>query len=295
MNRLGFVGLGDMGAAMAGRLLELHPLRVWDRTKTRSNALAAHGAVTCDTPARLAAACDLVGLCLTSDDAVDAVLFGDDGLLADRSSHGLTIVNLSTGSSEYAREVASRTAGLGVAWVEAPVSGGPEAARDRQLTMFIGDTIDAVSSAEPLLAALSANRTRLGGAGSSQAAKLCNQIIVAASLKAIAKTIAIARAAGVDVACLPAALRGGFADSRPLQLFGPRMAAHRFYPRSGSIALMAKDAAFAAGMAAAIGVEAPMLRETRHSLDRAVAHPEVSPDDDLSALLRLFDRTDRDD
>jgi 3-hydroxyisobutyrate dehydrogenase-like beta-hydroxyacid dehydrogenase len=114
-------------------------------------------------------------------------------------------------------------------------------------------------------------------------------MIVASNLLVIAETLAIARKGGVDVAALPAALKGGFADSTPLQIFGPRMAAHQFEPRLGAIALMEKDVRLAAAMATESGAHAPMLALVSELYRTACTQPEIGGTRDLSRVIGLFE------
>jgi hypothetical protein len=121
-------------------------------------------------------------------------------------------------------------------------------------------------------------------------AKLCNQLIVACNVLAIAESVALARKAGVDTTLLAQALHGGFADSKPLQIFGPRMAAHAFEPRLGAISLMEKDVVLSAQMADALGAVTPMLSAARELFARARTHGRSSPRETLSQAVLLFEQ-----
>lgn len=279
---IGFAGLGDIGLPMATRLLDQGlDLGVWNRTPAKAASLVARGVVLFDSPCALMSDCDLVGLCLTSEIAVAAVA---EEMFAAAPSRRRTIVDLSTGSPARTAAFAKSAAERGIGWVDAPVSGGVAAAAAGTLTIFIGGDERDVTAAAPLLDALSARRTRMGGPGSGQAAKICNQMIVSCSMLLIAETIATARAAGIDVARLPEALRGGFADSMPLQVFGPRMAAHVFEPRLGAIALMIKDLGLARAMASDARARTP-LSDLCAELYAGAEDPEA----DLSRLIGLFE------
>ncbi len=289
MSKIGFAGLGDIGLPMAMRLQEVAgPVTVWNRTAAKAENVLAQGARIASSPAALASQCHLVGICLTSDDAVDDVVFGKDGLLAAPIETTLAIVNLSTGVPQRSVDFAERAERLGAHWVDAPVSGGVPAASKGRLTLFLGGRDDAIATAEPLLAALGEHRTVMGAVGAGQATKLCNQMIVATNLLAIAEAVATARRAGIDVARLPQALRGGFADSAPLQVFGPRMAAHQYEPRLGAIRLMLKDIEAARIMAEGAGATSPVsdfVAETYRSIEGR----NLSLDVDLAALVELFE------
>jgi 3-hydroxyisobutyrate dehydrogenase-like beta-hydroxyacid dehydrogenase len=285
--KIGFVGLGDMGLPMARRLLAYgHEVTVWNRSPGKSNALAAEGAnAVCSLP-ELMSRSELVGLCLTSDVAVEQVAFGPDGLLNGQPLEGRAIADFSTGSPEAAIKFAGRAAGHGVHWVDAPVSGGVPAAAAGTLIVMAGGTPEAVARLTPIFAAVSARATHVGPSGSGQTLKICNQLIVSCNFLVLAETIALARKAGVDVARLHEALRGGFADSTPLQIFGPRMASHVFEPRLGAISLMQKDVGLAAQLASRFGAEAPML----HRAMEIYAREGLLPDADISTLISLFEK-----
>lgn len=280
---IGFIGLGDIGLPMATRLLDVgHELTVWNRTPTKAATLIARRATLADTPAALFGACELIGLCLTSHVAVEDVakaLFA--GAAKDKRR---TVVDLSTGSPERAVELARAASARGVGWVDAPVSGGVAAAAAGTLTLFVGGADGDIAAAAPLLDALGARRTVMGPSGAGQATKICNQMIVSCSLLLIAETIATARKAGIDVARLPEALGGGFADSALLRIFGPRMAEHTFEPRLGAIALMSKDLALARAVADLAGAHAPLSALCAELYARV-----GKPDADLSRLIELFE------
>lgn len=280
---IGFIGLGDIGLPMATRLLDAgHALTVWNRTANKAAPLVARGAALAASPADLFRACDLIGLCLTSHVAVGEV--AEAMLAVAPETARRTVVDLSTGALGRAAELARAAGNLDVGWVDAPVSGGVAAAAAGTLTLFVGGANRDVAAAAPILDALGARRTAMGGPGAGQAAKICNQMIVACSLLLIAETIAAARKAGIDVARLPEALRGGFADSMPLQVFGPRMADHAFEPRLGAIALMAKDLGLAREMTERVEAHAPLS-----ALCAELYAGVPDPESDLSKIIGLFE------
>jgi 3-hydroxyisobutyrate dehydrogenase len=292
---IGFIGLGDMGLPMARHLLASgHSMAVWNRSKHKLAPLAELGARIAESPAQLMQGCEVIGLCLTSHHAVDEVCCGSGGLLSEAESRQAprpaAIVDFSTGSPEAARKMAALAQALGIGWVDAPVSGGPRAAATGELTVLAGGESSAVEAALPLLHAVAARVTHLGPPGSGQMAKLCNQLIVACNVLAIAESVALARKAGVDTTLLASALQGGFADSKPLQIFGPRMAAHAFEPRLGAIGLMEKDVVLSAHMAEALGAFTPMLARARELFARARNTQEIQPEGDLSQAVLLFEQ-----
>ncbi|AUW58797.1 2-hydroxy-3-oxopropionate reductase [Sphingobium sp. SCG-1] len=286
---IGFAGLGDIGMQMAHRLAVVHgKLTVWNRTAKRSECLIhLKGVSIASSPEALFQSCELIGLCLTSDVA--------SGEIARRmfpcalpDGKRRIIVDFSTGSPDAARRLAEEAERHRVDWIDAPVSGGPLSAAEGTLTLFLGGKSDVLETAAPLLKAVSAHRTAIGGAGAGQAMKLCNQMIVANTMLTLAETIAAARQAGINVSLLPSALRGGLADSAPLRLFGPRMAAKEHSPRLGSIALMEKDLALARKMMSRPESWTPMSDLCADLLSRA-ANPEA----DLSCLIDIFLKTER--
>ena len=288
--RIGFAGLGDMGLPMARRVLAAgHELVAWNRSRARLELLERDGAVAAANPAELMERADLVGLCLTSDLAVEEVAFGPHGLFSAGDPAGKVVADFSTGAMEAAVSFAERARALGAAWVDAPVSGGAPAAESGRLIVFAGGEVQAVAALEPLFSAVAARVTHMGPAGGGQTAKLCNQSIVACNMLVIAETLALARKAGVDVERLPEALKGGFADSAPLQIFGPRMAAHGFEPRLGAIDLMIKDVGLVEALAARIGASTPMLDAARSLYAAARGSDRIDTSGDISRLIGLFE------
>jgi len=283
---MGFIGLGQMGLPMVHRLLGAgHELTVWNRSRDKLEALAAEGARVASSPAEVMERSGLVGLCLTSDMAVETVAFGVDGLFSARDLAGKAIADFSTGSAEAAVEFERRAAKHGASWVDAPVSGGVPAATAGTLIVFAGGGSDALARLKPLFAAVSSRVSHMGRAGTGQLTKICNQIIVACNMLVMAETIALARRVGIDVSRFAEALKGGFADSTPLQIFGPRMAAHRFEPHIGSIALMKKDVDLAGALAAKTQAIAPMLERALGLYEQ----PGLPLEADLSRLIGLYE------
>lgn len=289
---VGFIGLGAMGLPMVERLLATGwRTVVWNRTRQRCERVLAKGARWADTPAQLMRQCDLVGLCLSDGQAVEGVALGEGGLFATSTPRTCCIVDFSTADPAVEVALSARAQGLGIGWLDCPVSGGVPAAAAGTLVVFAGGTADDLALARPLLDSVSTQLTHMGAAGAGQLAKLCNQVIVASNVLVIAEAIATARALGIDVSRLPAALAGGFADSKPLQIFGPRMVDHAFLPRLGSIRLMRKDVHLALSMGARKGAQMPMLAHSAQMYDCVGDRPDMSLDDDISCVIRLFERS----
>jgi 3-hydroxyisobutyrate dehydrogenase len=285
---LGFIGVGKMGLPMTLRLLAAgYRVSVCNRTSAKLQAVRDAGAEVASSPAIVAAAADIVLLCLSDAQAVEEVTFGGAGLAAG-SSAGKLVVDCSSISPDATRRISARLAAeAGIGWVDAPVSGGVQGARRGTLIFMCGGEPNDVRRIRPILNALGQRSAHMGPVGSGQAAKLCNQAIVSCNLTAIAEAINLARHAGVGVAQLPQALAGGFADSLPLQVYGPRMTAPAAGEAVGEIATMIKDVANVLELAQALGVPMPMTAAAadlyRKTAELGYRHA------DLENLMRLYD------
>ena len=283
-----FLGTGLMGAPMATRLVRAgFRTQVWNRSCEKAQALKPAGAIVCTSPAEAAADASFVCLCLTDAAAVEDVLFGQ-AALADALSDKSVVIDFSTIGVTSAEKLASRVMDRsGATWLDCPVSGGVAGAKAGSLVIFAGGEPAVLERATPLLNQLSARVTRMGGVGSGQAAKLCNQLIVTVNLIAIAEAISLGEALGVDVAQLPAALEDGFADSIPLRIFGPRMAAlDDPGPIVGTIHTMQKDIEAILNEARDSRATVTLL-EYVDSLYRRLLDAGLGSED-LPALMRLY-------
>lgn len=258
--KLGFLGIGLMGRPMTLRLLAAgHEVTVWNRSRDKLAPVLGKGARAADSPAAVARAAEIVMMCVTDQRAAAEVLFGHDGVI-EGAHRGMVVVDFSSIAPASAREFARRLEEKGVGLVDAPVSGGVPGAEKGTLAIMAGGREEHVERARPVVMHLAARFTRMGGSGAGQTTKLCNQVIVGSLLPVIAEAIRLAEAAGVDAKKLPEALKGGFADSLPLQIFGARMASRTFEPSIGAAALMLKDLSNAAAVAAEQGIEVPMVQ-----------------------------------
>jgi 3-hydroxyisobutyrate dehydrogenase len=287
--RIGFIGTGLIGTPMVQRLLECgRAVSVWNRTIDKAAPLVEHGATLADSPRALAASCDIVCLCLTNTAAVQDVVFGAEGIGAVMRP-GQLLIDLSSIAPDTTREMADRLAATsGACWIDAPVSGGLPLARAGRLLVFAGGHADDIARAAPVFDALAQRVTHMGGHGAGQLAKSCNQMIVACNLVTIAEMLAFASKSGIDATRLPGALAGGFADSLPLQIFGPRMAAGVDTPRIGALATFRKDIEQVVRLAAEQDAYAPMATRAAEVLLEASRAPAVGADADVSRIIRLF-------
>ncbi len=256
--RLGFVGLGLMGAPMTRRLLSQGwSVTVWNREPERYAEVP--GAVVADSPAAVRAASDIVLFCVLDGYAVEECCFGPNGLAAAAGGADL-LIDTSTIMPDRTRELAFRLKeAAGMDWVDAPMSGGPSLAEKGALAMLVGGEAEAVARARPVLDDLAANLTHLGGLGAGQTAKIVNQAIVGASYVLMAETLALVKGAGLDPAQFPAALAGGLADSQALQRLFPQMATRDYEPPKGYARQLDKDLLTLSAFIGAHGLDLPMI------------------------------------
>lgn len=279
--RVGFIGLGDIGLPMAIRLHETgNRLRVWNRTASRSASCSALGIAVAETPAGLAAESDIICLCLSSADAVDAVVFGENGITSAATAPRI-VVDHSTILPEDTRALCHRlTSATGTGWLDAPVSGGPPGARAGTLAIMVGGRPADFELAAPVLASLGGRITYLGRSGMGQLAKAANQVINFATAAAIGEAFALARAEGLSATILAEALTGGFSDSNMLREYRRAATAgesaglkglidsysdlatgHRHPEYPGKLDILHKDIAVATSIASANDIAIPLLRQ----------------------------------
>jgi 3-hydroxyisobutyrate dehydrogenase len=283
VERIGFLGLGTMGAAMAGHLVRSgRTVTVWNRTPGRAADLVEAGATEADSPAAVAGASDVVLLCVSDTPDVEAVLFGTGGV-AEAARRGLLVIDCSTIAPGATRAMAGRLAEAGVDLADAPVSGGSEGAQKATLTIFVGAEPAVFERARPILEVIGKTITHVGPVGSGQAVKAVNQVILAGTYLGVAEGIVLALKAGLDVDQVVGALGGGAAQSWVLANRSGRMLAND-YPLGFKVALHLKDLGIALGLAAESGVELPVT-ELCAEIERGLVDAGHA-DDDMSAVAR---------
>jgi 3-hydroxyisobutyrate dehydrogenase len=277
-----------MGIPIAARVLAGgHALTVYDIDRERVVHAARLGAVVGTSAADVAQRSDIVMTCVTNGNALEAVLFGPSGL-ASVHREGALLADLSSVHPNTTCSLAERLlAASGMRWVDAPVSGGVRGAEAGTLAIFCGGAATDVDRFRPVSTLFAQRLTHFGGIGSGQVAKLCNQTLVGTTLVALAETMNLARRAGLDPAMLPEAFRGGFADSPPLQTWGPRMATGNFEPQIGSVSGLLKDLDAATDLARSCGAPLPMLAAAAEIMRLYAAGQ--SGHSDTASLIRLFD------
>jgi 3-hydroxyisobutyrate dehydrogenase-like beta-hydroxyacid dehydrogenase len=292
---IAFLGIGLMGKPMASRLAQAgFTLRVWNRTADKADALRAVGAAPHGGIATAVAGADIVISMLASGAAVAQVI---ETALPSMAPGALWIDMSSTQKGEAVRFNAQLEE-RGVSFIDAPVSGGVQGAEAGTLAIMAGGSVHDFALAEPVLAAMG-RPTLVGPAGSGQVAKLCNQLIVGGTLDIVAEALLLAHAAGADPAAVRAAIRGGFAESRILEVHGQRMLDRNFMP-GGQVKSQLKDLQNVLVAAADAGVVLPVAAlVTEHYRSIADDYPAADQCATLLALekvnpgLRLGDAPDR--
>jgi 2-hydroxy-3-oxopropionate reductase len=280
---IGFIGLGIMGAPMAGHLLAGgHTLFVRTRSKV-PEALA--GATVCASAQEVAQRADIVFLMLPDTPDVDTVLFGKDGVACGLSK-GKTVVDMSSISPIETKAFAKKINDLGCDYLDAPVSGGEVGAKAASLTIMVGGPEATFERIKPLFELMGKNITRVGGNGDGQTTKVANQIIVALNIAAVGEALVFASKAGADPAKVRQALMGGFASSRILEVHGERMIKRSFNP-GFRIGLHQKDLSLALAGARAIGVALPQTAGAAQLMQACAANG--MQDLDHSALVRALE------
>jgi 3-hydroxyisobutyrate dehydrogenase len=242
VEKLGYLGLGMMGLPMSRRLIKAgREVTVWNRSTAKMAGLVEAGARSAASPREVAAGADIIFMCLTDAVAVEAVVFGRDGI-AETPGAGKLIVDFSSIHPDAARTLAARLKHQnGMGWIDAPVSGGSIGAEEGTLAVMAGGDAADIERVRPYVLSMARRLTHMGPVGAGQTAKLCNQVIVGCAMAVLAEATRFAVNAGIDAKRLPEALTGGFADSIPLQLFVPRMVQGIHAPPLGHIATMLKD------------------------------------------------------
>lgn len=255
-HRIGFIGLGVMGASMAGHLLTAgYRVTVFNRTRAKADGLCAKGAVWADTPAAVAAASDVVCTIVGFPADVEAVWLGDHGILAHLRSGGIGI-DLTTSSPALAARIAAAGAERGIGVLDAPVSGGDIGAREARLSIMVGGAAETVAQARPLLDLLGKTIVHQGGPGAGQHCKMANQIAIAANMVGVSEAIAYARRAGLDPAVVLQSISGGAAGSWSLANLAPRMLKGDFAP-GFYVKHFLKDLGIALDEAKRLGLDLP--------------------------------------
>mgnify|MGYP001593525079 FL=1 len=228
--RIGFIGLGIMGRPMALNLRNAgHALWVYGRRPETMKPLTAAGATACSSPKDVAANADMIFICVSDTPDVEQVILGEHGLVQGARA-GSVVVDMSTISPAATRRFVEELKKRGADMLDAPVSGGEVGAINATLSIMVGGKPEVFARVQPLFAAMGKNIVHVGDHGAGQVAKACNQVVVAVTIEAVAEALTFARKNGVDPAKVRAALMGGFAGSKILEVHGQRMLDNDFKP-----------------------------------------------------------------
>lgn len=286
MSKVGFVGLGIMGAPMAANLIKAgNALFLFSRSGVPA-ALVEAGGKACGSGQEVARHADIVITMVPDTPHVEAALFGEKGIAAGLSP-GKTVVDMSSISPLATREFARRIRELGCEYLDAPVSGGEVGAKNATLTIMVGGTEAGFARVKPLFEVMGKNITLVGEVGAGQIAKVANQIIVALNIEAVAEALLFAAKAGADPARVRQALMGGFASSRVLEVHGERMIKRTFDP-GFRIELHQKDLNLALTAARELGLSLPNTAGAQQLFSACVAHGGAKWDH--SALVRALEK-----
>jgi 3-hydroxyisobutyrate dehydrogenase len=282
--KTGFIGIGAMGAGMARNLHKRGLLtHVWNRTSERAAALAQElGVKLADSPADLAAHCDFIVLCIAADRDVLEVI----DAIAPHTQAGAIVIDCSTVSADTARAAAAQLNQQQIEFLDAPVSGGVEGARNGTLAIMVGGHAQVYTRAKDVLAAMGTTVTHFGPTGAGQAAKATNQIMCAGIIQAVSEAMAFAKAEGLPLEKLIATLGKGAGSSWYFINRAPNMVRND-YPPGFRVRLHQKDLNICHDMAARHGVQLPTVEMTLHHYRRLI--DLGFGDEDISTLFRLKD------
>jgi 2-hydroxy-3-oxopropionate reductase len=285
MANIGFIGLGIMGAPMAGHLINDGHTLFTNTVGPTPSALVEAGARVCLNGAVVASQADIVFIMVPDTPQVDEVLFGKDGV-ASALTAGKIVVDMSSISPVATKDFAKRVNALGCEYLDAPVSGGEVGAKAASLTIMVGGSEAAFAKVKPLFDKMGKNITLVGGNGDGQITKVANQIIVALTIEAVGEALLLAAKAGADPARVREALMGGFANSRILEVHGERMVKRTFAP-GFRIDLHRKDLNLALTTGRQLGVPLPNTATAQELFNTCAAHEGGSWDH--SAMVRALE------
>ncbi len=284
--KIGFIGLGTMGAPMASHLIQAgHLLFIYTRGKIPA-AIASSRATHCTSARGVAERADIIILMVPDTPDVELVLFSEKGIAAGLSP-GKVVVDMSSISPIATKTYAQKINALHCDYLDAPVSGGEVGAKNASLSIMVGGPEAVFERVKPVFALMGKNITLVGGNGCGQTAKIANQIIVALNIEAVAEALLFAARAGADTARVRQALMGGFAASKILEVHGERMVKRTFEP-GFRIELHQKDLNLALSSARTLGVALPNTAMEQALFSSCVAHGGKAWDH--SAMVRALEK-----
>ena len=288
--RLGFIGLGTMGRPMATHLLDhKYELGVYGRRPEAVGPLVERGAVHFASVLDLAAECDVLFTMVTGTRDVEQLLVGDNGAVHGLRQGGL-VIDMSTIDPTVTRTIALHLEDKGVDMLDAPVSGGPQGARDASLSIMVGGSKEVLDRANPLLKCLGTTILHMGESGAGQATKACHQLLMLVTAQGVAEALTLAARCGVDVKLVQQAMMNGMASSRVLDVFGSRMVTRQF-DDGIETRLYHKDLQTVLTLARSLGVSLPAGNVVMKFLDELMV--EGNDRNDLSVLVKSVERVNQ--
>ncbi len=279
-----------MGRPMALHLMKHgHTMGVYARRAESTAPLVAAGATRYDTPAALAAACEVIFTMVTNSHDVEAIVLGKDGI-AQGAKAGSVLVDMETISPAVARQVAAALLTRGVEMLDAPVSGGPTGAEQATLAIMAGGKPEVFERIKPLFACMGKTIVRVGDSGAGQITKACNQLLLLVTAQGAAEALSLAKRCGVDPAVVRDVLMGGIASSRVLDVFGKRMV-ERNFANGIDTRLYHKDLNIALGLVHEHGAAAPAASVTMQHVNAAIGRGDGASD--LSVLIDVLESMSR--
>lgn len=284
---IGYIGLGNMGGALARQLAKSQALQVFDLNAAMVASLTEAGAEAAPSAEALARACEVVFICLPTPKHVEALLFGPGGI-AQALPKGAIVIDQTSGEPDTTRRFGAELAKLGVTLVDAPVSGGPQGAAAGTISIMVGAEPEAFAKAEPVLRSISPNVVHAGGSGNGHVAKLCNNLLSSSIRLATMEAIALGQKNGVEPATLVKILNGGGGGSYWLGKYGEQLFGRGEIAKTFTLGLINKDVTLACQMGANSGMPMFIGNLIRNYYQMAVN--EFAPDMPVNNLAYMVER-----
>ena len=284
--KVGCLGAGVLGGAIMGRLIRAGlPTLIWNRDVSKLRRLEELGGTPCVSPKQVAEQAEFLIICVTDTDAVETIVFGEEGI-AQARGFAHTLIDMSTCESERTRSMSERLKlESSIDWLDAPISGGAIAAEEGRMTIMVGGAQPVFERAQPIWQVLGRRVTLMGESGAGQATKMINQLLVSSGLVMLAEACSLAEKIGINTDQIPQALFGGRADSSQLQEMFPKMAQseHSITARSN---IMLKDLKMIDKLSQKHNLSLPLVKITNDAFKKMDA--AGLGDSDTSELIKLY-------
>lgn len=285
MEKIGFIGTGVMGSSMIRHLLNAgYPVHVYNRTKSRADAVIAEGAKWCDTPAEVTAQADIVITIVGYPTDVEETYFGETGIFSQADDHHI-LIDMTTSTPTLAEKIYAFGKEKGIATLDAPVSGGDKGAQNGTLTTMVGGDQETFDAAKQVLSVFSSKVMLQGPAGSGQHTKMANQIMVAGTMTGMTELLVYSKAAGLDLERVIEQVGSGSAANWSLTNYGPRIL-KQDYTAGFFVKHFVKDLKIALDEAEKMGIDLPATRQAA-LLYEQLAGKDFA-DDGTQALVKLW-------